>query len=359
MQIWKLLLGAAAVACLGSATCPPKPYACSKPFEKTGPIALDWPRARAVYQQRGGTGDIRVAGQVVDIAPGAVLARYRNGPWRRIDVDPVTGAFDADLVAQPIGWGAVEVALERDPAVHATVTPVGVGNVIVLAGQSNMVMTLSTPIFTRRGVTVLGRRRNPADPQAILFAGDPMHDCTDTTGSIWPYFGDRVIAATGAPVMFVATAVGGTGLVSTGEWLPGGVRFQAMLDQIRTATAERMCAAALLWLQGESDAIVGVSRESYRDGLLAFAAALEGAMQCELPIVAGSIGNIEAATGVDANAIRSGTFDAIDASPDLFAGPWTQDLPMDYVHFTDDAAQPLLDRWCASVDAAPIGLACE
>jgi len=163
--------------------------------------------------------------------------------------------------------------------------------------------------------------------------------------------------------MFVATSVGATGLASTGQWLPAdGGRFVSMLDEVRTATAEQMCVSALLWLQGETDANFGVSREAYRDALVAFAAGVENAMACRVPVVAGVIGRIEEDILIDpdaADAIRQGTLDAIDASPDLYPGPWTYDLPIHNLHFADDAAGPLLDRWCAAIGEAPTGLRCS
>jgi hypothetical protein len=306
-------------------------------------------------------GEVRVRGHVADVAPGAVLVRYRGGAWTRVDVDPATGAFEAALPGQPIGWGAFEIALERDPSVAAVITPVGVGNVVALAGQSNMVMHLGALAVTRRGATVLGARRDPLDPQAIAWADDPIHDCVDRDGSIWPLFADRLIRGTGAPVMLVAAALGGTGLVATGEWMPDGARFRALLDQLATATAGRMCVAALLWQQGETDVLAGVSRESYRDGLVAMADAFAAAAACDVPIVAGEIGDLEGDRGLEparVGAIREGTLDAIHASPFLFAGPATRDLPIAHLHFTDAAGPALLDRWCAAVAAAPTGLAC-
>ena len=119
---------------------PPDPFSCSRPAASTGPIAVEWPRALQVVQHEGGHGDIRVRGRIVEAGPSAVLARYRGGPWVPIAADPETGVFDGTLSRQPAGWGGLDVALAEDPEVRTTVTPVGVGNVVVLAGQSNMVM---------------------------------------------------------------------------------------------------------------------------------------------------------------------------------------------------------------------------
>jgi hypothetical protein len=171
-----------------------------------------------------------------------------------------------------------------------------------------------------------------------------------------------VIAGTGGvPLSFVATAVDGSGLVVGGQWLPGGAEFESMRAQVDVATAGQLCPVALLWLQGETDAMWGISHDAYRDGLLAFAAGVEDAMACRVPIVAGVIGSIEDeywTVPEEADAIRQATLDAIDASPDLYEGPWTADLPLSLSHFHDDAAPALLDRWCTAIASAPTGLAC-
>lgn len=363
MLVW----GIAALVVLAAPRCPPSiavdPHGCSQPLPTPGPIALEWPRARMVFQQHDRRGDVRVRGRLTGIAPGAMLARYRGGAWQRIDTDPETGVFDGVIAAQPLGWGVVEVQLERDARYRTGVAPVGVGNIVVLAGQSNMVMYLSARRTTGLHTAMLGQRRNPDDPEAFVWADDPIHDCTQTTGSIWPDFGDRVVLGTGGvPVLLVATAVPATGLIFTGQWLPDGELFEAMLAQLSLATAGQMCASALLWLQGELDAQFAIPADAYRDGLIAFAAGLQDATGCAIPVIAGSIGDVTHGTGITADAvaaIRAGTLDAIAASPHLHAGPWTADLPIAYYHFTDAASDALLERWCDSVAAAPTGLVCS
>jgi Carbohydrate esterase, sialic acid-specific acetylesterase len=359
-------LGAAAVLLLGTAACLEgvtfDPYRCSAPFDDSGPLVLEWPRNRMVVQQRDGVGDLRVRGRLQGVASASVDVRVSTGASQRLAVDGATGVFDGVLAGLPVGWMAVEVRLVDAPAIRSVVSPVGVGNVVVLAGQSNMVMLLNQRDYTRRGVTALGQCRHPADPNAFAWAADPLHDCMQPWGSIWPRFGDEVTKATGAPLMLVASAVPTTGLAATGHWLPGGPMFEAMLDQLDVATAEQRCVAAVLWLQGELDAQLGASRAAYRDALVAFAQGVQDAASCEVPVIAASIGDISRQTGISADAaaaVRDGTLDAVAASPFLHPGPWTLDLPIAYLHFTDAAAEALLARWCDAIAAAPTGLACQ
>lgn len=359
-------LGAAVLVLLGAGLCVPHgpvdPFGCSTPFDDGTPIVIEWPRHRMVVQQRDGAGDLRVRGRLQGVASASVDVSTSTGVARRLAVDPVTGVFDGMIRDLPIGWLALAVRATDAPSQTVVVSPVGIGNVVVLAGQSNMVMQLSSRDYTRRGATVLGRRRDPADPGAVAWAADPLHDCQQPWGSIWPRFGDAVMEATGAPLMFIASAVPSTGLAATGHWLSGGRYFEAMLDQIDVATAEQRCVGAVLWLQGELDALLGTSREAYRDALVAFAQGVQDAASCEVPIVAASIGDISHDIGfisdAAAAAVRDGTLDAVEASPFLYPGPWTFDLPIDHLHFGLAAADALFTRWCDAVAAAPTGLAC-
>lgn len=356
LRVTLLLLGAGLLA--GANCAAPDPYRCSAPFSSDGPLQLQWPRARMVYQQHGGVGAILLRGWY-DGAPTAIEARWNGGPWRVIDPQPRFGVFKGSLPDQPIGRGLLEVRFQNDPAASTAVADVGVGNVLVLGGQSNMVMWLDTLSASQRGASALPQLVSPFDPQGIKWAVDPIHQCVPPVGSIWPGFGDRVIDGTGAPVMFIATAVSSTGLVVPPDWRPGSQHWWDMIEQVYEGTAGQMCPAAMLWLQGEADALHGVASDVYEGALVSFAEAFEKNMHCEVPIVVGVIGSIEDSGTVlarFADGIRAAQRAAPLASPHLRPGPETQDLPLNGVHFSDAAAPALIERWCAAI--ASLGLAC-
>lgn len=355
-------LGLALVVLAGASCEPPDPEGCSPPFTADGPIVLEHPRARFVYQQRGGVADLRVRGRYTGPWPGAVVARWGEGPWQLVDaaLGP-EGAFDGVLPARSIGRATLEVRLVTDWDARAEVPDVGVGNVVVLAGQSNIVGYFQGRSVSRLGASVLTQRRAPLDPDGVIPAADPIHDCEHVHGSLWPRLGDRLVAGTGAPLMFVAAGIGGTGLVVPADWAPGAWAYRQLIEQIERGTAGQRCPAAMLWMQGESDAVNAVPAGVYADALGAFAAAFEAEMACDVPIVVGVIGRVESHPWVEdpahGEAIRQAQRVASLLGPHLRPGPETDDLALVNLHYVDADVPVLLDRWCAALPPAS-GLVC-
>ena len=149
-----------------------------------------------------------------------------------------------------------------------TVPDVGVGDVFVVAGQSNAVgMTPSLRAAAHPWASVLSLEVFP-DGSLFRHADDPLHLAYQWFGSAWPVFMDDVIALTGAPVMMIMTAQGATGLVWPDHWRPRGSRFQRAVANIAVGTGGANRVTAVLYLQGETDAINDVTSEDYKAALI-------------------------------------------------------------------------------------------
>lgn len=170
------------------------------------------------------------------------------------------------------GWYAVQVRLLRNgrPVAQESVSHVGVGEVFVVAGQSNATNYGEVLRQPRSGmVAALG-------PAGWQIANDPQPGVQDhsTKGSFIPAFGDALYEKYHVPVGVVAVGHGST---SVRQWLPKGERFAVpptMGKFVRSVAPgvwecdgtlfDGMMAAiqrvgrdgfrALLWHQGESDA---------------------------------------------------------------------------------------------------------
>ncbi|MBN8247156.1 MAG: hypothetical protein J0L84_06900 [Verrucomicrobia bacterium] len=168
------------------------------------------------------------------------------------------------------GWWGLTVRL-RSPEGEVSrveVSHVGVGEVFLVAGQSNA---------ANHGEGL----QRPASGRVASFDGrewrlavDPQAGASGTGGSFLPSFGDALVERFGLPVGLIPIASGGT---SVREWLPRGVRFTnppTVLQRVRQVgpgewesdgalyevLAARLREAgdrgirAVLWHQGESDA---------------------------------------------------------------------------------------------------------
>ena len=91
-------------------------------------------------------------------------------------------------------------------------------------------------------------------------------------GSLVPAFCKAYVAATGRKVAAIHAAKGNTSLK---EWAKGTPRFLSMSQKIRSGIEKAKELGEIehiyyVWLQGESDAIVGSSEEEYADMLIRY-----------------------------------------------------------------------------------------
>ncbi len=201
--------------------------------------------------------------------PPAGLAPRVAGPWSALPFDARVHGFRAVVPAAAGGWYRVEVRLRAagTTLVSLEVAHVGIGEVYIIAGQSNAANYGETPQYPKSGYVSAwaGGRWTPA--------ADPQPGATGAGGSFIPSFGDALVAALHVPVGVVCLAVGST---SVREWLPRGVEmshppttgahcfiqadgkirstgelYSSIVGAIRQFPQRGV--RAVLWHQGESD----------------------------------------------------------------------------------------------------------
>jgi hypothetical protein len=327
-------------------------------------IRLDSPRAYQVIQRDAhGHASISVRGRCTGF-DGRVRVRWGDGPWLRLRAGR-DGAFSVRLDVAGPGQAPVQVASMSLPSVTATRAFVGVGDVYVIAGQSNA---------SGRGRT-LSVAKHPV-LKAGLFGNDyRWHRLTDpvdspvgqvdavsrdrfAAGSVWPRVATELMAAEDVPVAFIPCARGN---VTMEKWLRQSARpwsaqtlYGSMLRRVR-ATGGRV--RAVLLLQGESDARWRVPGGTYEKRLRAFAA--EVFRDVGVRVVVGQIGDLNAdlypCDSVDA--IRAAEQHACDVDRNLVRGPSLYDIDLHggwhMVHSDDQAVAA--HRWAAAILRGVLG----
>ncbi len=217
-------------------------------------------------------GKLVITGTLTE-APGkgtTLEARQSEGGWQKLKPKFEGTAFTATLDAPAGGWYRLDVRATRAGAVlsEAAVEHVGVGEVFVVAGQSNSANHGEEKQRTKTGnvVTFDGKRWQ--------LANDPQPGASGGGGSFLPPFGDAIATRFKVPVGFITCGIGAS---SVREWLPQGSTFpnpptiesrvQKRADGLWECKGEafamltsRMKALgprgfrAVLWHQGESDA---------------------------------------------------------------------------------------------------------
>jgi len=239
-------------------------------------IALTAPADLEVVQRHAdGGGVVRIVGRLSGVDADGTLVEARlagaagdASAWRPLAAG--NGGFDGGLRAPAGGWYRLEVRASRAGGVvaEAVVPRVGVGEIFIVAGQSNSANYGESRQAARSDRVVAW------DGGRWQVARDPQPGAGGSGGSFMPPLGDALVAACDVPVGFVACGLGGT---SVREWLPEGTRFA------RPPTVERRVRRladggwesdgrayatlvalmkgrgprgfrAVLWHQGESDA---------------------------------------------------------------------------------------------------------
>lgn len=197
--------------------------------------------------------------------------------WVEFPGTPQKGGFNFVATAPAGGWYQLEVrGLNGGTvAISSSVKKFGIGEVFIIAGQSNAANYGSDLQHPQSGLV------SGFDGKTWGIANDPQRGASGKGGSFIPVFGDAIVTRFNVPVGVVPAAVGST---SVREWLPEGTTFdqQTTTGKGVLPTAEgkfasdgvlyaSLCsrldslgnrgARAILWHQGESDA--GQARGGY------------------------------------------------------------------------------------------------
>jgi hypothetical protein len=281
-----------------------------------------------------------------------IMSPQDSTAWVPLTVEPGDGLlrFKGSLRLAQGGW--YQLHLRMDGGRPTTVVQrFGIGDLFIMAGQSNSTNTGST---RQAG---LNDRVSMFDGERWWRAADPMVGVQDQsrTGSPWPRFGDLIQRNTGVPVGLAAVGHGNT-LVA--DWHPVAPPVSGHLEGSRYPELRRRLQAlggarAILWHQGESDAASGTASEAYVEDFKALRSSLERDTGVQVPWV---VARASFLPGVDPTDMAA----VVRAQETLWReglalkGPSTDGMQgnlraPDGAHFSSSGLQVHGERWYAAV----------
>ena len=228
---------------------------------------------QVVQRNHRGKGNVTLSGQITAALleeKHSLEVRIDGGAWKRTAVRWGNATFTAECELPAGGWYALDLRFVGPQGVvaAASVPHVGVGDVFVVAGQSNSANHGEERQRVQSGKVVT------FDGSQWKLANDPQPGASGDMGSFMPPLGDALVARFGVPIGFVACGIGAS---SVREWLPAGSTFpnpptiESRVRRLPDGSWESKGEAykmftsrmsdlgkngfrAVLWHQGESDA---------------------------------------------------------------------------------------------------------
>lgn len=248
----------------------------STPLQATTPLLSTPTEYQVVQRDSRNVGTLMIRGGLPESAAktpsieARLVSPGEASEWGKLSATFQREAFEATLEAPAGGWYRLEVRVTLDGQVlaDAAIEHVGVGEVFVVAGQSN-----SANHGAEKQITKTGRVAS-FDGTKWQLANDPQPGASGGGGSFLPPLGDALATRFDVPVGFVTCGIGAT---SVREWLPKGARFpnpptiESRVQKLASGEWESRGEAfemfisrmkplgpkgfrAVLWHQGESDA---------------------------------------------------------------------------------------------------------
>lgn len=247
------------------------------PFGTSTPATIDIvaPRQYQVAQSSGASGTIPLV-YAVRHAVANVTATFNGGAGAQTST--TQGVQSVNLTGQNNGQGTLQLATTKR---SASQTYIGLGDIFVVAGQSNASGRLTNSQSYSHATLRAANFGNNYSWQNLADPSDSASGQVDTVssdsspaaaGSMWPLVATSYMAARSAPCAFVPCAKGGT---TSTQWLPGvNHQDRTTLYGSMVYRALQTGAKCILWWQGEQDAFNGVSTATYQANLAAIISAL-------------------------------------------------------------------------------------
>ncbi|MCY7356945.1 MAG: hypothetical protein LH609_05650 [Rudanella sp.] len=260
------------------------------------------------------------------------------------------------------GWYRLEVRAWADGNVSAdgSIDRVGIGEVFIVAGQSNAFGVQEAGGASDDRVSVADFRDNDVNEQLMPIRFSHADGGGNVGPSnplyIWGQLGDQLVRRLQVPVLFMGAAQPGTTSEQWRKTAEGDMSSSSLLLPYRRLGAvlfhytARTGARAVLWHQGEGD--VGRGQQQYFDNVQYLIN--KSRQQANFGALAWVVSRASYALGQSDGSVINAQNQLISNVPNVFSGPSTDGLVgpdnrADNVHFSGAGLSRLTDMWNQSL----------
>lgn len=320
-------------------------------------LTISSPAPYQVFQRSAGMADITISGYVANSPSYSIEVSLDGVNWQWLTTSDVP-FFHGVIAGIPQGQYTISVRIVGN-ATQKDVPFVGIGDIFVIAGQSNASgrlvyrqvyshPALKAGLFTN--AYTWGELKDFTD--SITSQRDTISAGDYGVGSVWPLLVTHIMADQGVPVGFVPCAKGGSSIT---QWQPVYPLTQTTLygscvNRILTVGGAKV----VLWLQGETDAGTNMASDIYTERLNTLADAFQA--DTGLSMMVAQLHTLTRISVAAQMEIRQAIFSADESNENIITGP---DLSViranDYIgqHFTTNAAGQLAaDLWWQALKTA-------
>jgi hypothetical protein len=307
-------------------------------------IIINNPDPYVILQRHNSTtGEIYISG-IYTGSPTTIEASFNGGSYKVIDSSPSGNTFSG-YINETVGNGTITARFSNAIGVSDSVDNIGVGDVYVIAGQSN--------------AEGIGQNLNTFDPSlgfstvfmengTIRMMNDPTDSSVWAGGSPWVSVAEQLLENdSSVPVMFLSTADAGSRISA---WKDGAYNYTNSIYMVSQITYGSNKTKAVLFFQGESDIFDGTSYNSYYTDINSMVNAYTRDISTDTVII-GQVNNDPVGTLINTDNIRRAQRDTWINNSNASKGPITYDITTSSgAHFyTNTEIQKFADRWYTSI----------
>jgi len=350
------------------------------PLAIYGQISITFPTSRIVFQRdNAGNGTISITGQysqnieriearVIPMNPG----QGEQTDWRTIQQNPQGGFYSGNISVRG-GWYELQVRgiANGNPISSAELQRVGVGEVFLIAGQSNAqgFYNYGAPSPGDDRVNCVNYRnatnQNGSFPQPNFVKMSDNADVGPRGLSPWCWgkLGDILTSRLNVPVLFYNAAWEGTASKNWSETVDGGTTNSIYINDkyppgqpyanLRLALnyyASLTGLRAVLWHQGEADNLLNTSTGTYVSNLQTI---INKSRQHFGKTVGWVVARVSYYNNKKNQDVINGQNQTVLSTQSVFFGPDTDDIQIprpDGAHFQNGGLTDAANAWNASLD---------